>query len=93
VLKLAGPLPLASTESADAEDILRRTMDDERERLRGRDDDTDDLYGLPGYDAHTKAVRKRLSLLAPPDDSAGSDGPPAAETEATGGRSGRVAAG
>jgi hypothetical protein len=74
VLKLAGPLPLVVTESTDAEEILRRDLERERERLRtSRDSALDRLTGLPDYDDHLKTLRRDLAQLAAPAD------PPAGE--------------
>jgi hypothetical protein len=61
VLKLAGPLPLVPTGPTDPEDVVRDTVQQERERIRtNRDNAVDRLNGLPDYDTHAKAVRKRL---------------------------------
>ncbi|VTU02246.1 Conserved domain protein OS=Carboxydothermus hydrogenoformans (strain Z-2901 / DSM 6008) GN=CHY_0839 PE=4 SV=1 [Gemmataceae bacterium] len=69
VLKLAGPLPLVPTGPTDPEDIVRDAVQQERDRIRtNRDNAVDRLNGLPDYDSHAKAVRKRLAQLAPPDD-------------------------
>jgi hypothetical protein len=69
VLKLAGPLPLVPTGPTDPEDILRRDVDRERERIRtSRDSALDAINGLPDYADHLETVRKRLERLAPPAD-------------------------
>lgn len=80
VLKLAGPLPLAPADPPDADEIVRQVVEREREELRDRDDDTDADLGLPGYAAHTAAVRTRFAQLAGPADPphAGPSGDPAA---------------
>ncbi len=76
VLKLAGPLPLIPTESADPEDILRTSVEQERDRIRlNRDSMLDRMNGLPNYNDHLKAVRKRLAQLAPPADLPATDQP------------------
>ncbi|QDU19877.1 hypothetical protein [Urbifossiella limnaea] len=72
VLKLAGPIPLVPAGPTDPDEIVRAVVEAERERLRDRDEALDEYDGLPDHDAHTKAVRKRLALLASPPD------PPAA---------------
>jgi len=67
VLKLAGPLPLVPTDPTDPEDVLRRDLERERQRMRTRRDEThDQLNGLPDYADHLKTVRKRLARLAGP---------------------------
>jgi hypothetical protein len=69
VLKLAGPLPLVPAAPTDPEDVVRGDLEQERERLRaGSRGAIDRLQGLPEYDAHLTAVRKRLAKLAPPED-------------------------
>lgn len=69
VLKLAGPLPLVPTGPTDPEGVVRDAVQLERERLRtARDKATDRLNGLPDYDDHAKAVRKRLTRMAPPNE-------------------------
>jgi hypothetical protein len=66
VLKLAGSLPPPPSEPTDPDEVVRRTVDAERQHARERDDDFDELSGLPGYDDHVKAVRNRLARLAAP---------------------------
>lgn len=68
VVKLAGPLPLVPPEPIDADEIVRRVVETERQRLRDSDDEIDALDGLPEYDDHVAAVRKRLARLAGSDD-------------------------
>lgn len=76
VLKLAGPLPLVPTGPTDPEEIVRLTVEQERERTRTRSDDSiDALTGMPDYNDHLKAVRKRLARLAPSDDAPAGDEP------------------
>jgi hypothetical protein len=84
VLKLAGPIPLAPAGPIDADEIVRGIVEAERQRLRDSDEDIDALDGLPDLDAHTKAVRKRLALLAGPPD------PPAAVPALPCGRAGNA---
>jgi hypothetical protein len=67
VLKLAGPLPLVPVEPTDPEDILRRDVDRERERLRkNRTPIVDTIDKLPDYAKHVEAVRGRLAEMALP---------------------------
>jgi hypothetical protein len=66
VLKLAGPLPLVSAGPTDPEEIVRDTVERERERISSRSDELDGYAGLPDYDDHMKTVRKRLARLAGP---------------------------
>jgi hypothetical protein len=75
VLKLAGPLPVVPNEPTDPEDILRRAVEEERERIRDRDDELDVMDGLPDYDDHIKAVRQRLALMAPVADAPAGEEP------------------
>ncbi|WP_145243801.1 hypothetical protein [Urbifossiella limnaea] len=79
VLKLAGPLPVVPAEPTDPDEVVRELVEAKRDRLRERSDDLNALDGLPGYDAHERAVRKRLVLLAgPPDPPAALPAPPPA---------------
>lgn len=64
LLKLAGPLPLVPTEPTDADELVRRVVDDERERLRDRRAALDRLNGLPAYTDHVETVRAQLAQLA-----------------------------
>ena len=75
VLKLAGPLPLVPAGPTDPDDVVRDAVQQERERMGDRRAALDRLKGLPDYDEHAKAVRKRLARLAPPDAAPAPDGP------------------
>lgn len=68
VLKLAGPIPLAPAGPTDPDEVIRAVVEAERKRLRDSEEEMDALDGLPDYDDHTVAVRKRLARLAEPAD-------------------------
>ena len=68
VLRLAGPIPLVPAGPTDPDEIVRGVVEEERQRLRDSDEAIDALDGLPDYDDHAVAVRKRLARLAGSDD-------------------------
>src|SRR5262249_17512794 len=63
ILKLAGPLPLVADDPPDPEDVLRRIVEEEREQFLKHEDALDVEGGLPPYEDHKKAVRKRLARM------------------------------
>lgn len=80
LLKLAGPLPLVPTESADPEDHIREVVERERERTRTSSDDVSDrLAGRCPYPQHLETVRERLAALSPANSK-----PPASPSEIEG---------
>lgn len=66
ILKLVGPLPLLPTGPIDAETILQREVERERELLRSRQSTLlDSMNDLPDIGDHVETVRKRLKRMAP----------------------------
>jgi hypothetical protein len=72
VLKLAGPLPLVPTDPTDPDEYVRRQVEQERERVRDRDDLMDGIRGLPETERHERTVRERLARLAGESETEGS---------------------
>ncbi len=65
VLKLAGPLPVIPDDPTDPNEIVRRTVDCEREHMRTNNSDAlDRIAGRTNYDAHVEQVRERLRQQA-----------------------------